>query len=122
MCEEADAHDVCDFLGAIDNIPLTEEVKVLKVSSLHLNQEEAINFRRIARNLSSQRNMPLAFWSNSGGGVHCGFFFERCDTFDRLIEWLDDECSLVDKREFRRLLNFLYELDPDEKYELYWLS
>jgi len=107
----------------ISHLPLSKEEKVLTICPLHYSEKEANEIRYAARLLSSMRNMPFSTWSNSGGGVHCGFFFKRNADFKTITKYLKKNDLVVDNENITnkvcRLINIISEVDPDEKYKLY---
>lgn len=128
MCKEASPHDVLKQLGVIDKMQMVQEKKVLQFSSFLFSEQEGCSFRKLARCISTIRNMPIATWSNTNGGFHCGFFLYRGYSFEHVLNWIKEEKPFSNlegenmNKIALRLFNFLYETDTEEKYEIYWFS
>lgn len=117
--------------GIIKPKPPAEEKAILKIWSLNISEDIAGDFRYLSRMLRDKRNMPFAFWGNSSGGVHCGFFFERPRTFEDIEKYLDseeaEELKDLDTNEnlvpiLKKLLEQIREMDPTESYDMYWFA
>jgi len=128
---EASGKDVYENLlesGIIKPVPPSEEKKILKIHSLNMNESLVGNFRYLSRMLRDKVNMPFAFWGNSSGGVHSGFFFEWPDYvgFERLNDYLNSneiKEHLIEEHlipVLKNLIDKIREMDPTKQFDLYW--
>lgn len=106
--------------GKMKTIAPTSVLEVLKIECLNFPDASAILMRQSARLLSFRRNMPFGTWSNTNGGFHCGFFFQRMESIEIIekfcVESLDSGIGIL------MIVDMLREMDPDEEYELYWFG
>jgi len=125
--EGISAKKVYDYLieksGDTPSLKLSEE-RFICINSFCISDKESDQLRKCARLLSVSRNMPFAFWSNSSGGVHCGFFLYRSSSFKEILEYLDDGANFKEeeanlKQSLKRIFYLLSEVDPEEEYSFY---
>ena len=132
--ERIPTKDLGDFLTKeleledVESSPIREYsfLDIDKMLEVPKNKSDELN--KIVRILSMWRNMPIATFSNSSGGIWTGGFVRI--EWSSIDEWISLEENQVvtghDKRcdedyEIypKTLIDFIEEYDPERKYEFY---
>lgn len=129
------AKDVFDFLKnqmGTENTSPIQHLDMLKINKEMLNQEKAKEFQWMARELSSFRNMPWAFFVNTSNGIHTGFFVVTTETHNNIRTTINnndivsnthtnEQLKSIKKLELS-FVEFLSEMDPQNKYTIYFIG
>ena len=111
------------------NISGYNEQRVLILDSYELYEVEGSStrsskFRKAMRCLSNFRNMPYCTYSNTSGGVHCGFYFHSDYEFDKMRIATRKQGELIFEGEdiqpyILDFIDYIEEHDPMHKYSIY---